>query len=133
MDDHKLLQQFLSESSQEAFRQLVDRHLPMVYSTACRMVFDSSLGQDIAQKVFLTFADKADSIKPPQVIGGWLYNTTRNIAMHTVRDEQRRREREQTAVSMQMLDAGNDSGRVLERLEPAMAELDTDDRDALVL
>ena len=133
MDDRQLLNLFGESQSQDAFRQLVDRHLPMVYSAARRMVHDSHLAEEVAQNVFTALAQKAESIRPPQVVSGWLYNTTRHFAMHAVRGEQRRREREQTAVVMQALDFSPDDSRLAEHLEPAMAELDADDRDALVL
>ncbi len=37
--------------------------------------------------VFSTLAQKAASIQPPQVVAGWLYQTTRHFAMHTLRAE----------------------------------------------
>src|SRR5215216_2037295 len=133
MDDRELLDEFVKARSQSAFRELVARHLPVVYSTARRMVRDSHLAEEVAQSVFTTLAQKAESIRPPQVLGGWLYNTTRHLAMHAVRTEQRRREREQTAFAMQALDLPSDDPGIAEHLEPAMAELDAEDRDALVL
>jgi RNA polymerase sigma factor (sigma-70 family) len=133
MDDRKLLDEFVKARSQSAFRELVERHLPVVYSAARRMVRDSHLAEEVAQSVFTTLAQKAESIRPPQVLGGWLYNTTRHLAMHAVRTEQRRREREQTAYAMQALDLPSDDPGIVEHLEPAMAELDAEDRDALVL
>ena len=133
MDDRELLRDYVEGRSQEAFRQLVDRHLPMVYSAARRMVRDAHLAEDVAQSVFTTLAQKAESLVPPQVVSGWLYNTTRHLALHAVRTEQRRREREQTAFAMQTLDLAPDDPRIAEHLEPAMAELDPADRDALVL
>ena len=83
--------------------------------------------------MFTTLAQKAESLGPPHVVGGWLYNTTRHLALHVVRTEQRRHEREQTAFAMQTLDLAPDDPRIAEHLEPAMADLDPDDRDALVL
>ncbi len=133
MDDRELLRDYVEHRSQDAFRQLVERHLPMVYSAARRMVRDAHLAEDVAQNVFTTLAQKAESLSPPQVVGGWLYNTTRHLALHAVRTEQRRREREQTAFAMQTLDLAPDDPRIAEHLEPAMAELDPADRDALVL
>jgi RNA polymerase sigma factor (sigma-70 family) len=97
------------------------------------MVRDSHLAEEVAQSVFTTLAQKADSIHPTQVLSGWLYNTTRHLAMHAVRTEQRRREREQTAYAMQTLDLPSHDPGIAEHLEPAMAELDAEDRDALVL
>lgn len=133
-DDRQLLDEFVKTRSQSAFRELVERNLPVVYSTARRLVRDAHLAEEVAQSVFTTLAQKADTIRPPQVLGGWLYNTTRHLAMHAVRTEQRRREREQTAFVMQSLDqTPDDPGLISDHLEPALAELDAGDRDALVL
>ena len=103
MDDHELLREYVGSESQEAFRELVDRHLPMVYSTARRLVGDAHLAEEVAQEVFATLAQKGATITVVQVVGGWLYHTARNLALHAIRSEQRRREREQTAASMQAL------------------------------
>lgn len=133
MEDRELLNEFVTKRSQSAFGELVERHLPVVYSAALRMVRDSQLAEEVAQTVFTTLAQKAGSIRPPQVLGGWLYNTTRNVSMHAVRTEQRRREREQIAAAMQALDSPAELPEIAEHLEPAMAELNDEDRDALVL
>ena len=133
MDDRQLLQEYVRASSQEAFRELVDRHLPMVYSTARRMVHDGHLAEDVAQNVFATLVQKARALGASPVVGGWLYNTTRHLAMHAVRTEERRRQREQAAVAMQPMQTADDTSRILEELEPAMTELDENERDALVL
>ena len=116
MEDRELLDEFVKARSQSAFRELVARHLPVVYSAAQRMVRDSHLAEEVAQSVFTTLAQKAESIRPPQVLGGWLYNTTRHLAMHAVRTEKRRREREQTAYAMQALDQPSDDPGIAEHL-----------------
>jgi RNA polymerase sigma factor (sigma-70 family) len=133
MNDHDLLQDYALKRNEEAFGQLVERHLAMVYSAARRMVRDDQRAQDVAQNVFATLAQKAATIKPPQAVGGWLYKTTRHLAMHASRTEQRRHEREQAAAIMQSLDASSHPEQFIEHLEPAMAELEADERDLLVL
>src|SRR4051812_24482511 len=133
MDDHELLNEFVRESSQEAFGELVRRYLPVVYSAAFRMVRDSHLAEEVAQSVFTALAQKAGNLRPPLVLGGWLYSTTRNMAMHAVRTEERRRDREQIAFAMQSIEQGSGTLDLTEHLEPAMAELEPEDRDALVL
>ena len=95
MEDHELLREFVHHSSEDAFGMLVERHLRMVLSAARRMMNDEHLAQDVTQIVFTTLAQKARGIRPPQVVGGWLYNTTRHVAMHAVRTERRRRAREE--------------------------------------
>ena len=69
-DDHQLLDEFVKARSQGAFRELVERHLPVVYSAARRLVRDAHLAEEVAQSVFTTLAQKADSIQPPHVVGG---------------------------------------------------------------
>jgi uncharacterized protein (TIGR03435 family) len=133
MDDHELLRRYVRGQSQEAFRELVARHLPMVYSVACRSLRDSHLAEDIAQAAFALLAQKAPTLADSQVIAGWLYNTARNLAMRAARGEQRRRGREQEAVAMQALETCSEAPQVCEQLEPAMAELQPEDRDVLVL
>jgi RNA polymerase sigma factor (sigma-70 family) len=133
MDDNGLLQEYVRSRSQEAFTELVDRHLGMVYSAACRMVRDPHLAQEITQNVFSTLAQKAESFASPPMVAGWLYNTTRNFAMHAVRTEQRRREREQAAIAMQSTEDDAGPVQINEHLESAMAQLESSDRNALVL
>lgn len=118
MDDRQLLQEYIRSQSQEAFRQLVDRHLPMVYSTARRMVHDGHLAEDVAQNVFATLVQKAAVLGASPIVGGWLYNTTRHLAMHAVRTEERRRQREQAAVAMQPLQTADETSRILENSSP---------------
>ena len=132
-EDYELLRGYVTDRSQDAFRRLVERHLPMVHATAWRIAGDTHSADEIAQNVFVTLAQKASSIRPPQRIGGWLYTTARNLAMHAVRAEQRRRQREQTAVTMQTLTPNSETGPSFDELEPAMEQLAGEERDVLVL
>ena len=61
MDDRELLDEFVQRRSQGAFCELVNRHLPMVYSSAKRRVHDGHLAEEVAQAVFATLAQKAES------------------------------------------------------------------------
>jgi RNA polymerase sigma factor (sigma-70 family) len=133
MDDHELLRQFEQERSQEAFQELVTRHLGMVYGVARRLVHDAHLAEEVAQNAFTTLAQKAPTLRPPQVIAGWLYHTTRNLSLHAVRGEQRRREREHTAAAMQALQTVPDFSPILEQLESALDQLEPGERDVLLL
>lgn len=81
------------------------RDLDHVYSTALRLVGgDAHLAEDVAQAVFTDLACKAGSLRKHFTLSGWLHTSTRFAAANVVRTEQRRRQREQTALSMSATD-----------------------------
>ena len=144
--DHELLSQFARERCEDSFRELVERHLPVVWSCARRVTHgDHALAQDVAQVVFSDLAVKARSIPPTTPLGGWLHRHAFFTASKAVRYEVRRRAREaHTAHSATtMTDAsstvltGGDAGDLWDRLVPhldaELAALSADDRAALVL
>lgn len=129
--DQNLLQQFTTHRSEDAFRLLVDRHVGMVFSVARRVTGDNQLAEEVAQTTFATLAEKAGTLANDNVIAGWLYHTARHQALRAIRSEQRRRQREKLAVTMNT-DEPNPSV-VAAHLESTMDQLKSDDRDVLVL
>ena len=102
--DAELLRRYSEAASEEAFGELVRRHLDLVYSAALRQVNgDAHLAQDVAQTVFADLARKAASLAGRPAMTGWLYTSTHHAAAKMVRREQRRHAREQEAHAMQQL------------------------------
>ncbi len=129
--DQELLREFAARRCEKSFRQLVDRHVRMVFCVAHRVTGDPQLAEEIAQTTFTTLAGKADQIESNEALAGWLYHTARHLALRAIRSEQRRRQREQIAITMNTDEP--DPGVVAEHLEAAMDQLKPEDRDALVL
>ena len=77
MDDLKLLKDYATRHSQEAFATLVQRHIGMVYSAALRQLRDPHLAEEISQVVFIILAKKAGELRESTILSGWLYRTTR--------------------------------------------------------
>src|ERR1051326_1778388 len=99
--DHELLRRYAEIRSEEAFTELVQRHLGLVYSAALRQVNgDAHLAEDVAQTVFSDLARQARGLSRRAVLTGWLYTSTYYAAAKAVRTEPRRRAREQEAQSM---------------------------------
>src|SRR2546423_15620421 len=102
MDDAELFQRFVRSGSDEAFRLLLERNVPLVYSAALRKTGDPSLAEDVTQVVFIILARKARRLSPQTVLAGWLHRTTHHAAIKALRGEYRRCRREQEAVQMQI-------------------------------
>ena len=136
VEDAQLLNGYVAERSQEAFTELVRRHVDLVYATALRRVGgDSHLAEDIAQSVFADCARKAASLRTRTSLAGWLYRSTRFAAAQAVRTEQRRRTHEQEAHTMNEISAAGATH--WERLRPvideALDDLNEGEREAVLL
>ena len=55
MDDWELLQEYAQRGSEGSFRELVNRHLGLVYSAALRQVNDPALAEEICQAALERF------------------------------------------------------------------------------
>jgi RNA polymerase sigma factor (sigma-70 family) len=137
-DDAELLRCYAEERSEEAFAELVRRHLGLVYAVALRKVGgDAHLAQDVAQGVFTDLARKAAALSQRAVLTGWLFTSTHYAAAKAVRSAQRRRTHEQEAQLMRELTSDSTSAIDWERLRPVLDdlidELDERDREAVLL
>ena len=136
MDDAELLRRFVRERSQEAFTELVRRHVNLVYFAALRRVGgDAHLADDVAQSVFADLVRKAPSLQERPGLTGWLYTSTRFAAAQVVRGERRRRTHEQEAQTMHELHATPDTdwNQLRPVIDEALDELDDHDREAVLL
>src|SRR5882724_6146007 len=102
-EDAILLRRFVEDHAEEAFTELVQRHLALVHATALRRVGgDAHLAQDVTQTVFIALARKASALRSHGSLAGWLYLSTHHATAEVVRREQRRKQREAAAHSMHL-------------------------------
>lgn len=136
-DDIEMLRRYAEEGSEEAFRDLVSRHIDLVYSAARRTLSDAHLAEDVAQTVFGDLARKASGLPRGTVLAGWLYQSARFAAAKVARGEERRRRREALALALEEQMNVNEPVPDWESLRPvldeAMEELPPEDRDAVLL
>ena len=81
LGDGLLLEAFLSRRDQAAFSDLVSRHGPMVLGVCKRILAHAQDAEDAFQAVFIVLARKAESIRPPDKVGNWLYGVSVRVAL----------------------------------------------------
>jgi len=133
-ETQQLLAEFAQHHSESAFRELVNRYVDLVYSTALRMVNgDAALAQDVCQIVFIQLAANARKLAGSQAaLGGWLHRCTRNAAHKILRTELRRQTRERQAVLMEPDPPKPHWDAALAHLDEAIDSLGNLDRAAIV-
>ncbi len=135
-DDTELLRRYADERSEEAFAELVRRHLGLVYHAALRQCGgDRHRAEDVAQTVFADLARKAGSLARHPGLAGWLYLGTRQAAAQAVRTEARRQAREQEVqVTAEMAaDPVADWEQLRPVIDDVMHELGEAEREAVLL
>ncbi len=135
--DVTLLRRYAADRAEDAFAEIMRRHLDGVYSAALRRVGgDVHLAEDVAQQVFSALAVKAEAVARHPSITGWLYTATRHAAANVVRSERRRKRREQEAQTMHEDSSPaaleTDWSRVAPLLDEAIDGLAENDRVAIL-
>ncbi len=125
---------FLDSGSEDAFTEVVVRHIDLVYSVALRRSRgDQSLAQDVAQVVFSDLARKANALPRDLVLAGWLHRHSVFVTSNLIRSEARRRHRERVAMIPEAPDPQVDWSKIAPVLDDALGELPERDRTAIIL
>jgi RNA polymerase sigma factor (sigma-70 family) len=138
IEDRELLREYVENRSESAFTRLVNDHLNLVYSAALRETNgDSQLAEDLVQAVFTELARKSSALLRHPSLSGWLYTTVRHMAANQRRADQRRRQREEEASSMNELHSEGAPDRAWKQLRPVLDDvlhaLKEEDRLVVVL
>jgi RNA polymerase sigma factor (sigma-70 family) len=130
----ELLARYVRRHAEDAFAEIVRRHLNLVYSAALRQIRSPQLAEEITQSVFIDLARNAARLKPDTILTAWLYQVTRRTAIDVVRRESSRQLREQIATEMNAMNAtAADWTHIEPLLDEAMHALDDTDRAAVLL
>ncbi len=132
--DLALLHRYTRHHAEDAFAEIVRRHLGLVYSAALRQVRSPQLAEEVAQSAFTDLAHQAHRLAPDTILTAWLHQVTRRTAIDVVRREARRHLREQIVTEMNTLNASAaDWSHIEPLLDEAVQALDETDRAAVLL
>ncbi len=132
--DLELLARYTRHHAEEAFAEIVRRHLDLVFSAALRQVRSTQLAEEVAQTTFISLARDANRLAPDTILAAWLYQVAHRTAANVVRRESRRQLREQIATEMNAMNAtAADWTHIEPLLDEAMHALDDTDRAAVLL
>jgi RNA polymerase sigma-70 factor (ECF subfamily) len=131
----------VAERDGAALESLYDRYGGACYALAHRIVADDGLAESVVLEVFRTvWADAGRIDRARSGLGGWLLATTQHVAVDVVRREDNRRHRPTPTAVLALLGpatSGHDDeawwGLRRERVQTALNQLSTADRDVLVL
>jgi RNA polymerase sigma factor (sigma-70 family) len=135
-DDVTLLRRFAQTRGEDAFAELVRRHVDAIYSFAVRRVGgDAHLAEEVVQDVFITLARQAASVSRHPLLIGWLFRTTRNLAANAVRSDRRRRAHEMEIQCMEAENVDRDIewSQLAPLLDGALEKLGERDRTVILL
>jgi RNA polymerase sigma factor (sigma-70 family) len=133
--DHELLTRYANESSNEAFTELVRRHLDLVYTAARRQVSSNGLAEEVTQSVFLDLAKAAPRLNRQTPVVAWLHLVARRTAIDLVRRESRLKVRQQIAAELAAATHPSSSewSQLAPLLDEALDTLSEADRGALLM
>lgn len=100
MNDGELLRRYHESGDDQAFGELVNRHLDLVHATALRRLGDPHAAADVSQSVFCLLWRKASRLYASTDLTGWLHRATCYKVAEALRAGRRRRFHEQEAATM---------------------------------
>jgi len=74
--DRECLAAFSHRRDVETLRPIVERYLPLVYSSALRRTGEASHATEVTLAVFLVFARRTRRLRKKTVLAGWLFQIT---------------------------------------------------------
>ena len=119
--DRTLLDRFIVQHDEVAFRVLVGRYLDLVHAVAKRVTASEDHARDVAQATFVRLAQRAALVPGDVSLTAWLHRTCRSLSIDLVRAEVRRKQRESVAISHGAMNASSDIDWA--RLAPVIDEL----------
>jgi len=87
--DRELLKEFAQTRCPKAFRSLVQRYAPLVWSICRRLIPNRSTAEDAFQATFVAFLKKTSTLHVQSSLSSWFYTVTTRICQRISVKEQK--------------------------------------------
>ncbi len=139
--DLELLTRYVFDASEDAFAEVVSRHVEGVRVAVARRVRDREIAEDVAQAVFVVLMKKAPRLveRKQRSLAAWLYTVARYASARAIKARMRREKHEKSVEVAR--DVGCTAGWVEDReeadalarmLDEAIAAVSMKDREAVL-
>jgi len=137
----------LRRRDERAFSALVLRYQDRVFNLVLRLLGSPEEARDVAQEVFVTVFEKIELFRGDSKLGTWIYRVATNHAKNRIKYLSRRKDRQQDSfdelpvpptdgrlsASFPRPDEAVEGKRLLDVIDRALAALDEDQREVVVL
>lgn len=120
LGEEQLLERFVVQRDQIAFRALVARHGPMVLGVCRRILRDPRDVEDAFQATFLILVRKAAGIQQRELLGHWLHGVAYRVAVRSRASAAKIRTRETIGLALET----TEDGTLVSQLDDLLPVLD---------
>jgi RNA polymerase sigma-70 factor (ECF subfamily) len=114
--------------------ELMNTHAPSLHRYAARLICDADAARDIVQQVFIRLSQLGESKRPaPATAKSWLYRCTHNLAVDTIRADQRRKRLHEEHAHLQKINQPETHAHKLDQVLRLVDRLDEKQRAVLLL
>jgi RNA polymerase sigma-70 factor, ECF subfamily len=134
--DRELIEAFVRDKSESAFRCLVERHARWMFAAAFRQLRDRQLAEDATQAAFIILLQKAHAMPSNTKFSTWLFSVLQLTVKNLQRSRQRRRFHEFRAAVRSLEPAADPAAvsyGVADHLDAAVSALRSSDRATILL
>ena len=130
LQDKTLVARWATRRDAEAFHEIVNRHIDMVYGTCLRVLGNTAEAEDMTQECFLRLAERPPAIRSS--LGGWLHRLATHRSFNMTKASARRRVREQRYAATKPVAMEATWDDVKQFLDEAIDQLPEKQRAAIV-
>ena len=129
-DDRHLLQRYARTGDADAFTQLVQRYVDLVYSVCLRVTGSRADAEDVTQECLLDLARHASDVHTS--VGGYLHTVATRRSLMLKRSEGRRTRRESACTAPDTAADPTTAIQIADAVDEALEQLDPSSRDVVI-